>query len=51
MARKSIEFLGSFFNYVDKILPNFDPLPPRVDKHGHAIHFAIMPQVGGQGGL
>ena len=35
MARKSIEFLGSFFNYVDKILPNFDPLPPRVDKCGH----------------
>ena len=51
MARKSIEFLGSFFNYVDKILPNFDPLPPRVDKHGHAIHFAVVPLVVGQGGL
>ena len=45
MARKSIEFLGSFFNYVDKILPNFDPLPPRVDKHGHAILFAVVPLV------
>ena len=25
---------GTFNNYVDKVLPNFDPLPPRVDKYG-----------------
>ena len=28
-------FWGSFNNYVNQILPNFNPLPPRVDKHGH----------------
>ena len=27
--------LESFNNYVDQILTNFDPLPSRVDKHGH----------------
>ena len=26
---------GSFNNYVDQILPNFDPLPPRVDNCGY----------------
>ena len=28
-------FWGTFNNYVDQLLPNFDPLPPRVDKRGH----------------
>ena len=27
--------MGSFNNYVDQNLTNFDPLPPRVDKRGH----------------
>ena len=27
--------LRSFNNYMDQILPNFDPLSSRVDKHGH----------------
>ena len=26
---------GAFNNYVDQILSNFDPLTPRVNKHGH----------------
>ena len=30
---------GSFNNYVDQILPNFDPLPPRVDNCGHFTHY------------
>ena len=30
---------GSFNNYVYQILPNFDPLPSRVDKHGHFKYY------------
>ena len=29
---------GAFNNYVDQILPNFDPLPPRVDKDMDILH-------------
>ena len=28
-----------FNNYVDQILPNFDPPPPRVDKNGHFTYY------------
>ena len=28
---------GTFNNYVDQILPNFDPLPPRMDKYDKLI--------------
>ena len=28
-------YQGAFNNYVDQILTNLDPLPPRVDKRGH----------------
>ena len=28
-------YKGAFNNYMDQILTNFDPLSPRVDKHGH----------------
>ena len=31
--RKLIQ--GTFYNYVDQLLPNFDPLPHRVDNCGH----------------
>ena len=30
---------GAFYNYFDKIWPNFDPPPPRVDKSGHFTYF------------
>ena len=33
--RKKFLNKGAFNNYVDQILTNFDPLPPRVDKRGH----------------
>ena len=39
---------GSYNNYVDQILPNFDPLPPRVDNRGHFtwyLHFVTWPSV------
>ena len=40
MARRylrpdSIYYKEAFNKYVDQILTNFDPLPPRVDKRGH----------------
>ena len=39
---KSIFYsLGSFNNNVDQILPNFDPLPPQVDKHGHFTYYYL----------
>ena len=39
---------GTFNNYVDKVLPNFDPLPPRVDNCGHFtwyLAFVMWPSV------
>ena len=30
---------GAFNNYVDQILPNFDPLLAQVDKHGHHTYY------------
>ena len=30
---------GAFNNYVDPMLPNFDPTPPRVDKIELIIYF------------
>ena len=33
--------MGAFNNYVDQILPNFDHLPPRVDKHEHFTYYVF----------
>ena len=36
---EAIAWWGAFNNYVDLILSNFDPNPPRVDKNGHFTYF------------
>ena len=35
----SIPLKVAFNNYVDTILPNFDPHPPRMDKNTHSTNF------------